>query len=44
MKPLLMSAALLVFCLLGLLRFELVTDPVKLWVGAGSQAAEDKDR
>jgi Niemann-Pick C1 protein len=30
------------FCLLGLLRFQLETDPQRLWVGPTSQAARDK--
>lgn len=33
---------LIAFCLLGLVRFKLETNPQQLWVGPGSRAAQDK--
>jgi Niemann-Pick C1 protein len=36
------SSLLVLFCLLGLLRFRLETKPQALWVGPGSVAAQDK--
>ena len=30
------------FCCLGLLRFDVETDPQRLWVGSGSLAAREK--
>ncbi|KAF6262418.1 multidrug efflux transporter AcrB transmembrane domain-containing protein [Scenedesmus sp. NREL 46B-D3] len=44
-RPLLviLAGALLIgFCLLGLIRFRLETNPQQLWVGPGSRAARDK--
>lgn len=32
----------LLLCMLGLVRLRLVTDPAQLWVGPGSQAAQEK--
>lgn len=36
------SALAVVLCALGLLRFQIVTDPERLWVGPKSQAAKEK--
>lgn len=33
---------LIAFCLLGLIRFKLETNPERLWVGPASRAAQDK--
>jgi Niemann-Pick C1 protein len=42
-RTLLLTLIFVVVCLLGLLRFEVQTDPEKLWVPAGSKAKEEKD-
>ena len=38
------GVVLIAFCLLGLIRFKLETNPQQLWVGPGSRAAQDKAR
>jgi hypothetical protein len=37
-----MAALVMVVCALGLLRFRVETDPLRLWVGPTSQAAREK--
>ena len=41
-KVLLACVVVIGICCLGLLRFEVETDPQRLWVGAGSLAAKEK--